>query len=129
MPQEPAPAAFLSPTENIVLALQLRGVARSAALDRASAVLAQAGLSERAHQPAERLSAGEAQRLGLARALACSNGLLVLDEPTSRLDRLAAATVAQRLADAARLGGHTIICATHDPDVIALAGEVVSLDS
>jgi ABC-type lipoprotein export system ATPase subunit len=127
LPQEPTPAGFLSATENIVLALQLRGVAREPALTHAAAVLEQTRMSERADQPAFRLSAGEAQRLGLARALACSTGLLILDEPTSRLDRLAAETVAQGLSATARDQGQTIICATHDPELIALAGAVVEL--
>ena len=127
LPQEPAPVGFLSPTENIVLALQLRGVAREPAAARASAVLAQTRLSERADQPALRLSAGESQRLGLARALACSSGLLILDEPTSRLDRLAAQAVARRLSGTARTEGHTIICATHDPELVAVADDVVAL--
>ena len=42
----------------------------------------------------ERLSAGEAQRVALARALSCAGGLLVCDEPTSRLDAIGAAAVA-----------------------------------
>jgi putative ABC transport system ATP-binding protein len=74
-----------------------------------------------------RLSAGERQRVGLARALACANGVLVLDEPTSRLDQAATAAVAELLARAASGSGQTIVCASHDPIVIARADAVLEL--
>ena len=124
--QEPAPVGFLSATEQMALALELRGVDRGAAVASATEALGAVGLGDRAEHAAARLSAGESQRLGLARAIACSSGLLLLDEPTSRLDRTAAVAVAQRLA---ALGGHTVICATHDPDLIAHAHEALALDA
>jgi ABC-type lipoprotein export system ATPase subunit len=68
------------------------------------------------------------QRVALARAMAGARGLLILDEPTSRLDEASAELVAELIRQAAR-GGQTVICASHDPrlteradDVLALAG-------
>jgi ABC-type lipoprotein export system ATPase subunit len=126
MPQEPAAVTFLSAFENLVLALQIRGVGFDDAAPRATRLLAALALGARARQRVARLSAGEAQRVALARALASARGLLVLDEPTSRLDeantRLAAAVLAQ-----ARLEGQTVICASHDPQLIADADEVMTL--
>ena len=75
------------------------------------------GLAERARQRVARLSAGEAQRVALARALASARGLLIVDEPTSRLDQANAR--GRRAARAAAADGQTVICATHDPQVIA----------
>ncbi len=74
-----------------------------------------------------RLSAGEAQRVALARALACADGLLIVDEPTSRVDEETAAAIAELLAAAAHRDGHTVICATHDPQVVARAHATVTL--
>jgi putative ABC transport system ATP-binding protein len=126
MPQESTAIGFLSAQENVVVSLQLRGVEHDDAVKRATAFLAALSLSERVRQRVARLSAGETQRVALARALASSRGLLVLDEPTSRLDEVNARTVAALLASAAR-AGETIICATHDPHLISQADEVVHL--
>jgi len=127
LPQEPAPIAFLSAEENVVLALRLRGWSTQAAARRATVVLAWVGLSDRARQRVARLSAGEAQRVALARALASARGLLVVDEPTSRLDQAGAATIAELLAAAAVHDRQTVICASHDPEVIRHADEVLAL--
>jgi putative ABC transport system ATP-binding protein len=127
LPQEPSPVAFLSAEENVVLALRIRGWSVVAAADRAAAVLSWVGLAERARQRVARLSAGEAQRVALARALASARGLLILDEPTSRLDQAGSTTIAQLLAAAAAHDHQTVIFASHDPQVIAHADEVLSL--
>jgi ABC-type lipoprotein export system ATPase subunit len=127
MPQEPWPVEFLSAEENVALVLDLRDWPPSAAGDRAAAALARVGLADRARQRTHRLSAGEVQRVALARALASARGLVIVDEPTSRLDEAAARGVGRLLAAAADEDGQTVICATHDPAVIKEADEVVEL--
>jgi ABC-type lipoprotein export system ATPase subunit len=125
--QEPAPIGFLSAEENTVLILRIRGWDPDAAAERAITALTRAGLADRARQRAGRLSAGEAQRLALARALAGARGLLIVDEPTSRQDETNARAVAALLAAAAHQDGQTVICATHDPMVIGQADHVLAL--
>ncbi|MDQ6807113.1 MAG: ATP-binding cassette domain-containing protein, partial [Actinomycetota bacterium] len=127
LPQEPSLVPFLSGHENITLALHLRGWDAAAAAARGAEELTRLGLGGRARQRVSRLSAGEAQRVALARALASARGLVIVDEPTSRLDEARAAGVAQLLADAAAQDAQTVICATHDPAVIAAADEVLAL--
>jgi ABC-type lipoprotein export system ATPase subunit len=127
LPQEPWPVGFLSAAENVALALRVRGWAQDAATERAATALAQVRLADRARQRVERLSAGERQRVALARALASARGLLLIDEPTSRLDSDSAAEVGALLASAAAEEGQTVICATHDPQVIRAADDVLAL--
>lgn len=127
LPQEPVPIGFLSAEEHAVLVLRLRGWDPDAAVERAAQALTRAGLADRARQRAYRLSAGEAQRLALARALASARGLLIVDEPTSRQDENNARAVAALLVAAAHEEGQTVICATHDPAVIRHADKVVVL--
>jgi putative ABC transport system ATP-binding protein len=127
LPQEPAPVGFLSAEENVVLALRLRGWQQHPAAARAIEVLARIGLADRARQRVARLSAGEAQRVALARALASARGLLIVDEPTSRLDETTAGVVAEMLAAVASAEGQTVVCATHDPQVIRHADEILAL--
>jgi ABC-type lipoprotein export system ATPase subunit len=126
--QEPAPIGFLSAEENTVLILRIRGWDADTAAERAVTALTRAGLADLARQRVRRLSAGEAQRLALARALASARGLLLVDEPTSRQDETNARAVAALLAAAAHEEGQTVICATHDPTVIGRADQVIALD-
>jgi ABC-type lipoprotein export system ATPase subunit len=124
--QEPAPVGFLSALENVVLALRVRGLDARAAGGQAKVILAGLGLGERARQRVSRLSAGEAQRVALGTALAGSRGLLLVDEPTSRLDRTGAVLVARSLI-AAAAAGNTVICATHDEELISSADARIAL--
>ena len=126
--QEPAPIGFLSAEENTVLTLRIRGWDVDTATERAAEALIRAGLADRTSQRVHRLSAGETQRLALARALASARGLLVIDEPTSRQDENNARAIADLLAAAAHEEGQTVICATHDPAVIDQADNVVVLN-
>jgi ABC-type lipoprotein export system ATPase subunit len=126
LPQEPAPVGFLSAVENVALALVVRGIGAEEARDRAEEVMSEVGLAERRRQRVARLSLGEAQRVALARALVCACGLLVVDEPTSRLDSDGAAAVAALLRRAAQ-DGHTVVCATHDPLLIERADQTLEL--
>ena len=73
------------------------------------------------------LSAGQRQRLGLARALLRDADLLVLDEPTVHLDPAAAAQVAATV-DGLR-GTRTVLLITHDPDLAARADRVLRLEA
>ncbi len=127
LPQEPVPIGFLSAEEHAVLVLRIRGWDADAAIERAAQALTRAGLADRARQRAYRLSAGETQRLALARALASARGLLIVDEPTSRQDENNARAVAALLVAAAHEEGQTVICATHDPAVIRHADKVLVL--
>ncbi|MFL5860184.1 MAG: ATP-binding cassette domain-containing protein [Solirubrobacteraceae bacterium] len=125
--QEPAPVGFLSAEENVVLALRWRGWSEGQARARATLALERVGLTEQARQRAARLSAGEAQRVALARALATARGLLIVDEPTSRLDETNATMTAELLRAAAHEESHTVLCATHDDRLLARADEIIQL--
>jgi ABC-type lipoprotein export system ATPase subunit len=124
MPQEPATVDFLSALENVVLTMRVRGAEPGRAARMATGLLSALGLAERQDQRVHRLSAGEVQRVALARAMAAARGLLLLDEPTSRLDETNAELVASLIRRVAA-HGQTVICATHDPALTEQADQVL----
>jgi putative ABC transport system ATP-binding protein len=115
----------LSALENVELALALRGTAGAGAT--ALAALEAVSLGERASQRVVRLSQGERARVAIARAIAPRPALLLVDEPTSRLDGANAIAVAILLAQLAHDTGAAVLCATHDPLVIEQADSQMSL--
>ncbi len=127
--QDPGLTPFLSARENVELGLALRGVGPDAAHERALDALARVDLSERAEQRAGRLSAGERQRVAVARALAAGAGLFLADEPTARLDEVNALAIGALFARLAREAGVAVVVATHDPLVVELADSTLALSS
>ncbi|MDQ2952624.1 MAG: ABC transporter ATP-binding protein [Chloroflexota bacterium] len=126
--QDPGLLPLLSAVENVVLALRLSGVGEADARARGLAALADVGLEARSEHRADELSGGEQQRVSLARALAKRPRLLLADEPTSRLDGDIGRVVAGLLRHVAD-SGVAVVVATHDPEVIAIAGRNVVLES
>ena len=96
------------------------GLSRREARDRALALLAKVGLSDKADQYPYTLSGGQQQRVAIARALAMEPRLLCFDEPTSALDPQLTMEVLRVIRDLA-LENRTMIVVTHE---MAFAKEV-----
>ncbi len=124
--QDPHLLPGLTALENVVVA-RLPWRSHRDLEREARALLDAVGLAERVDHPPARLSGGERQRVGMARALLGSPALLLADEPTGDLD---AATTEALLELLGRLRAElalTLVIATHDPVVAAVADRVVRL--
>ena len=118
----------LTVTENLQWAGRLRGLSGQGLIDAIDTVLDQVRLVEFSRRLAGRLSAGMAQRLGLAQALVHRPDILILDEPTAGLDPLQTEQIRGLLGS---LGGETsVVLATHLlDDVQQLCNRVILLDA
>jgi ABC-type lipoprotein export system ATPase subunit len=114
--QNPHGVARRTVLDHVVLPMLAKGARRSEAERSAREILADFRLESLATSAFRSLSGGEAQRLMLARALASSPDLLMVDEPTAQLDPLSAATIVQVLGRL-RHEGVMVIVATHDDRV------------
>ncbi len=72
------------------------------------------GLTPLARQPAQRLSAGESQRVAMARALVVRPDVLLLDEPTANLDPYNVSLIERLVAEEQRATSMTVVWVTHD---------------
>ena len=124
--------------ENVAEGLiRVRGLSKSAAMERAADALNSVGLSDRMGNHPARLSGGQQQRVAIARAVAMDPRLMLFDEPTSALDPELVGEVLN-VMKALAAGGMTMVVVTHEmgfaahvADQVAFleAGELVDVDA
>lgn len=117
--QFPSLLQSLTVLENIVLPLGFfGGAANRADLDKAKNLLEMVGLSDKLNALPRQLSAGQQQRVVIARALINSPAILLADEPTSNLDEQTEAEIISLLLDIHRQNGLTLVLVTHDGSLV-----------
>jgi ABC-type lipoprotein export system ATPase subunit len=116
----------LTAVENVELPALLAGRSPRAARRRATELLEQVGLTDRARHLPSALSGGERQRVAIARALSNEPLVVLADEPTGNLDSAATLEVL-RLLDGLRAAGQTLLIVTHDSRIAATADRLISM--
>jgi cell division transport system ATP-binding protein len=106
-----------SVSENVALALEVRGQFGKGVRDKVFDALYEVGLQGREKDSIFSLSAGEQQRVAIARALITQPPLLLLDEPTGNLDRQMSAGV-MGIFGQLHQKGTTIVLATHNIELL-----------
>lgn len=127
--QEPRLLPWRSLSQNVALGLP-RSTDRRDGAARVAELLELVGLTEfHGHRP-KQVSGGMAQRAALARALARSPGVLLLDEPFGALDALTRLRMQDLLLDVHAVEPSTVLLVTHDVDeALYLADRIVLLDA
>ena len=114
--------------KNVMLGLEVRGVAANEALDRVRAMLDQLGLHGFGDHYPSTLSGGMRQRVALARTLVNEPDVLLLDEPFASLDFQNKLLIESDTAKLVREGGRSLLLITHDiEEAVSLADRVIVL--
>jgi putative ABC transport system ATP-binding protein len=95
--------------------------------ERAKELLALVGLSHRLGNKPNQLSGGEQQRVAVARALATSPAIVIMDEPTGNLDKTNGENVLKMIRELRQATGTTFVIATHDSTVAAAADRSIRI--
>jgi len=116
----------LTAQENVELPALLAGCTPNEARARATALLQDVGLADRARHLPAMLSGGQRQRVAIARALANDPEILLADEPTGNLDSAAAFDVLG-LLESLHAKGLTLVIVTHDERIATTADRLISM--
>lgn len=118
----------LTAKQNLMLALDLRGITGIEAADYAARALAEVGLTHRAQAFPGRMSGGEKQRVAIARALAGSSSVILADEPTAALDSENGHAIMALLAEVAKDKTRAVLAVTHDYRTLAYADRIIRIE-
>jgi len=114
----------LSAVENVELPLRVSGTDLSESKDRAETWLARLGLVDRMYNRTFELSAGQQQRVAVARALIGEPEVVLADEPIAEVDTENADLILEALWEVIRRGG-AVLAATHNPEVLRYSSRVI----
>jgi putative ABC transport system ATP-binding protein len=114
----------LSAIENVELPLRVSGTDLKESKARAEMWLARLGLGDRMHNRTFELSAGQQQRVAVARALIGEPEVVLADEPIAEVDTENADLILEALWEVIRRGG-AVLAATHNPEALRFASRVV----
>jgi len=117
----------LTALENVMLPLELAGVAKGSELARTW--LERVGLAHRLQHYPKHLSGGEQQRVALARAFAPNPRLVLADEPTGNLDAATGQQIIELMFDLNTKQGTTLLLVTHDEAIAARCGRILRIQS
>jgi len=113
--------------DNIAFGLRVRRVPHGDRNRKTSEMLELVGLAEEADRPVETLSGGQRQRVALARSLAVSPSLLLLDEPLSALDIKVRKRLRREIAAVQKKVGITTLIVTHDQEEAMELGDRIAV--
>lgn len=125
--QSSALMSYMSAYENVDFALRIAGISAKDRKIRVEQCLTLVGLGKRMdHKPYE-MSGGEQQRVAIARAFSHSPEIIFADEPTSALDSSMGLQIVKVFKELIEKEGTTIVMTTHDPSMIEIADQVITL--
>ncbi|MBR0154562.1 MAG: ABC transporter ATP-binding protein [Treponema sp.] len=113
-----------SALENVFLPAYMAGMNKKEAMEKALALLDDAGLSDRINHLPSELSGGERQRVAVARALINDPKLILADEPTGNLDPENAALIGNLLFSVVEKYNKSLVLVTHDME-LAKKGDII----
>jgi putative ABC transport system ATP-binding protein len=116
----------LSAVENVALPLRVAGETPEKATGAAEAWLERLGMADRFDNRVFELSAGQQQRVAVARALVIEPQVVLADEPIAEVDTTNASVILEALSEVSGRGG-AVVCATHNPVALGFATRVVLL--
>jgi putative ABC transport system ATP-binding protein len=118
----------LTAVENVMVALDVRGVLttdpQQASIDALKAV----GLGHRLNTYPSKLSGGEKQRVAIARSLAGQPSIILADEPTAALDSENGKAVMELLSSVAKDPSHAVLAVTHDHRTVPYADRIIRIE-
>ena len=116
---------WMSVRQNVGLGLKFARVSKKQISERTDELLELVGLTDKAQDNIQSLSGGQQQRVALARSLATSPTVLLLDEPFSALDTFTRGALQQDVAAICKTKGITLVLVTHDIDEAVLMSDRV----